>query len=111
MEVSYGATFGKMILKIRVVTNDFKPISMGQSLVRSLILKLAFLYSGIHSALAVLYREKGVNGVIQFEEVDYLFIVVQLITLACVVSILTNRKGKGLHDIIAKTYVVEALKK
>jgi uncharacterized RDD family membrane protein YckC len=67
-----GATLGKRLLGLRVVSRDGRPLSLSRSAVRSALAILSFLLLG----------------------------------LGCLLALFT-RSGRGLHDFLAGTYVVE----
>jgi uncharacterized RDD family membrane protein YckC len=113
MEYRYGATFGKMALKISVVNAEFQGISIPQSIIRSLPTLVSQALSTLGTVM--LMMSPGFEGSSSFLEVsaaqgemippmiDYtisLFYFVSCITVA-----FTANK-QGLHDMMARTYCV-----
>ncbi len=118
MEGIYGATLGKMIMKIKMVDENFNPISLAQSFGKNAI----YLISSILSIL---------TGFEMFQNQDFLEaegwaeimlaqkmasedsaynIISQgwsfLIFFSCM-ALLFNLKRQTLHDMIAKTFCVK----
>lgn len=95
-----GQTIGKKIFKLRVVDKDNKKPSFGQMTIRSGIINSLFTSSIIIILLVMLNK----SNYIKFSEY------VQLIDLGLIfvsiIMILMNENKQGLHDKIAKTYVV-----
>ena len=120
MESKYGATFGKMIVKLRVTDTGFNGIDMKQSFLRSFILILPsillipFYYLAFENPAVM-----DANGFIEFatamgQAYPMMSIVSNLsfvVLLAEIVVILTDNtnKQRSLHDRIAKTYVIHGL--
>ena len=117
MECSYGATLGKMLLKLKVTDQNFNPIDFRQSLFRSLILIIpSILYIPIYyfafsnetllrstqivefsTGFAAAYPLQAVVG-----ELAFIIVVIDLIVL------LTDktRTRRSLHDRLGKTFVI-----
>lgn len=92
-----GQTIGKKLLGIQVVGTNNAPISLGRSLLRYTILGLPFFLNGI--ALP--------NTKIQAVLIYPLTLVIVGGMLSILYLFLFNRAtGQSLHDLIAKTYVV-----
>jgi uncharacterized RDD family membrane protein YckC len=112
MEWKYGATIGKMVLKLRVVNYQLKPISFIQSVKRFSIYFLTYSFAVISSIFLFYHPEfYQVSG----DEMDFLFETdVYLICLAGMVLpntitaifVLIADKKQALHDFIAQTYCV-----
>ena len=117
MESRYGATIGKMTLKLKVTDQNFNPIDFKQSFLRSLILifpailyvpiyYLAFNnpnlvdYSQIFDFAQGLTIEYPIQSWIS--NLSFVIIVIDIIVL------FTDRTktNRSLHDRIAKTYVL-----
>jgi len=45
MESAYGATFGKMIFRIKVVNNEYKKIGFGKAFLRSFVKFIGYTFS------------------------------------------------------------------
>lgn len=96
-----GQTIGKKLLKIRVVSIDDSELSLGNLLLRSII-----LYSVIFTILNMI--------IIQFTSVNAFYniytilgLINILITYGTYFMILFRKDEKGLHDLIASSKVVE----
>ncbi len=106
MEANFGATVGKMVLGIKVVKLDYEKISINEAIIRnfpwlfnstlSIISSIAILISGSQSFV---FSEGAVV-------INTISGIVSLFGLAAVIAVIFNRKKQGLHDMIAKTYVV-----
>ena len=92
-----GQTFGKMIMKIVVVSHEREPIGLGRSFLRILILAIPFFLYGLsipeinHPVFtwAISIIVFGIGGVI-------------LYTMA-----FNMESRQGIHDMLLKTYVVD----
>jgi uncharacterized RDD family membrane protein YckC len=114
MEWKYGATLGKMALKLRVVTTTFEPISFDQSALRFSLYFLSYLVAGISSYL--LFTNPAFENAGGFMEVaqlqaEYRTIsmisnLVNLLVLVSVLFVAFDKKNQALHDKIADTLVV-----
>jgi uncharacterized RDD family membrane protein YckC len=117
MESKYGATFGKMALKLKVTDQNFNQIDFKQSLLRSIILIFPAIffvpiyyfafnnpnlaeYSEIFAFAQGLAIEYPIQSWIS--NLSFIIIVVDIIVL------LTDKTKtqRSLHDQIAKTYVL-----
>lgn len=121
MESHYGATFGKMILKIKVTNHNFEKIDITTSILRSLILVfpsvmyipiyyMAFNNPGLvaindfmtfSAAMTVEYSIQGIIG-----KLSFFIIVTDLIFMLTDAT----KKQRSLHDRIANTYVINSEK-
>lgn len=113
MEWKYGATLGKMALKIKVMSTSGQPLSLEQSFrrwifyfVNSFTGLLAVVFTFFNDefsemndfyAIAELMRENGVSGL---EEISSM-----LVLVSCM-FVLFDLKKQSLHDKLAQTYVV-----
>lgn len=113
MEYRYGATLGKMAVKIRVVNLNFQQLTISQSILRnfpyllSQIISIAstimlFQHSDFQAATSIIEV-----GYVQNEVISPLFnlAVSFFILISCIIVAFTARK-QGLHDLIAKTYCI-----
>ena len=115
MEVKYGATIGKMMTKIKVVTTDYQDINLQQSLNRYLFY-FANSFMGLIGGF-MLFIEKDFAPLTDFYEIIELQAKIStpeidqflglLVFVSCIFCIADPLK-QTLHDKIAKTYVVNA---
>lgn len=96
-----GQTIGKKMAKIRVVKNDGEKASIWNMLVRNIF---------IYEMISLLYSVIGVNimkpdiftyGYMSLVYLEAIFVVITFF------MVLYRKDGRGLHDIIAKTKVIE----
>lgn len=95
----HGQTFGKKILKLRVVNADNQAITVGRSILRYVVLALPFILNG--------------NQIFSSEMHSILVYPLSLIIFGGVLSVIYlyifNRVTRqSLHDLVAGTYVVNA---
>ena len=94
-----GQTLGKKAARIKVKSDD-GDLSMNQLLLRALIIDSIVLDIVLFASM--LFMSKSIyyySGMI-FETIQY------IIYIICVVMIIKNKKGKGLHDVLFHTSVV-----
>ena len=120
MESKYGATIGKMILKLRVTDTNFDTIDLNRSFLRSLILILPsillipFYYSAFENP-AIMSTDGFLEFSVAITQAYPLMSIISnlsfVVLVAEIVVILTDnsKKQRSLHDRIAKTYVIHAL--
>lgn len=117
LEYKYGATLGKMMLKMRVTDYDHLPISFNRSLLRSIFLiGPSLLYIPIYYFAFNNPNMADVDGFIQFSQFlteEYpmqglIAILVYIILIVEIVVLLTDatKTQRALHDQVAKTYVI-----
>lgn len=99
-----GQTLGKKLCKIKVVNKDGNSPSIWNMIVRSLFIYgiSTLLFSTIF--VNILDNKVFVYSYIIVNYVEAIFIMI------CFFMILYKKDGRGLHDILAKTYVIEEVK-
>jgi uncharacterized RDD family membrane protein YckC len=112
MHGKYGQTFGKWACKVKIVTfKNEKNINFRIALLRdSIPIVLFMLFLGAEFYLIIvgkltvteLYRPTPESAQIQL----YLYLIPLLWFVAELVTMLTNKKRRALHDYIAGTVVV-----
>jgi uncharacterized RDD family membrane protein YckC len=111
-EWQYGATLGKLIMKLKIVDTELNSISFIQSLKRFSIYFLSYFFS-VMSTIAVFYHPEfyQVSG----EEMEFLFetdihwillTMIFLVNFFTIIFVLGTKKRQTLHDLIAQTYCV-----
>jgi uncharacterized RDD family membrane protein YckC len=116
MESSYGSTFGKMLLNLKVVGENFEGINFKRSFMRSFILIFpAILFipiyfmafqdpSVINAADFVLAMQANYPTLGLIGNISFFIILIDLIVLLA-----KKERLRSLHDIIANTYVLKDL--
>jgi len=97
-----GQTIGKKLLKIKVIDNNTKEeISIVKGFLRSLLL-LNLLSSALSIVLMRLVSKSVyINTYLTINEIETVFIIVSAIL------VLYRKDGRGLHDMMANTMVIE----
>lgn len=113
MEFKYGATLGKMAVKIKVVNYHFTQINITQAIVRYFPWLLGNIVSIISTIL--LFQHPDFVSSTTFIEIRNLqnqlptstinFITSLVVLIAVIVVAFTSNK-QGIHDMMAKTYCV-----
>lgn len=99
-----GQTIGKKICKIKVVNNKDDKLSIWNMIVRSLF--VYGIFTLLYSVIFVNILNKEIFGY-SYVIVSYLEIIFMAVTFFMV---LYKKDGRGLHDIIANTNVIEEVK-
>ena len=97
-----GQTLGKKLLKVKVIDNNTKEeISIVKGFLRSLLL-LNLLSSALSIVLMRLVSKSVyINTYLTINEIETVFIIVSAIL------VLYRKDGRGLHDMMANTMVIE----
>lgn len=115
MEHLYGATLGKMALRLQVVDSGFGKAELGAILLRNIFNILPGLFS---LAVSVqIYADPGfedITGFTEFTQFGNQFPANQMVSFVNLAIMLTDsimlgidEQKRSLHDRIAKTYVIE----
>lgn len=100
-----GQTLGKKLFKIKVVSKDNKDVNVWNMLIRSLL--IYNLISAIFSVIFVNFL--GVNAFTNiYMVIGYIEYFVMIVSFFMVTY---KKDGRGLHDIIAGTNVIEEVRK
>jgi uncharacterized RDD family membrane protein YckC len=114
MEIMYGATWGKMIVKIKVVNVNHEKATAGEILMRNIFhivptLLTLFFTVGI-------YSDPDFQSVTEFTEYSAFtsrFVALQivsslsgLVTIVDGIVMMADQKSRALHDMIGQTFVV-----
>ncbi len=101
MEGKYGATLGKMALRLKIVDRDAQPIDMGQAFRRYALYGLSFV---VAIMIFVSFFINSTTLLTVFTQLNSLASIA--IFLSCLFVAFDDRK-QSLHDKIANTYVVK----
>lgn len=115
MEYVYGATLGKMALKLKVVDAQFEKAGLQEILLRNIfhiVPSLVTLFFTLDIYLSPEFEE--INGFMeysqysgQFKSLQIMNFVSGLITIVDAIVLLADSRKRSLHDKIAQTYVIE----
>ena len=114
MEWEYGATLGKMILKIKVVTEDLKKISLPTALIRYALYALQQVPALLTTFW--LFKNEDYQYADGFAEVSLvqaqtpyqmLSYATSFIIIVAILAFFASKKKQTLYDLMAKTYVVK----
>ncbi len=117
MESKYGATYGKMILKIRVTNQSFNQIDFKQSLLRSIILIFPailfipiyyFAFNNPNLAESSQIMEFTQGLAVEYPIQSWISNLSFIIIIVDIIFLLTDdtKAQRSLHDRIGKTYVI-----
>ncbi len=96
-----GQTLGKKIMKLRVISNNGDSLSLNQVAYRALIINSVLINMLIVAALLFLGRNYYYYASLLLQIISEIIVIVTLI------MIMFRKDGRGLHDIIAGTKVVQ----
>ena len=95
-----GQTFGKKLMKLKIVSNKDKKLSMNNYLLRALLVDS--ILSSIIGVLTILFLSKT-NYITTYNIVSNVFTYLYIVIFA---MILFSKDGRGLHDYLAGTKVI-----
>jgi len=101
----HGITLGKYIMKIRIVGNNDKKLTIGHFLIRALLVNL--ILSNLISIIFVSTMNQS-TFVSIYPKVSNVLTIFLLATLLCMTY---RNDGRGLHDILASTKVISTKEK
>lgn len=115
MEYVYGATLGKMALKLKVVDAQFDKAGLQEILLRNIfniVPSLITLVLTIGIYISPEFEE--INGFMEYSQYSSQFTSLQIvtyisyfITIVDAIVLLADSRKRSLHDKIAQTYVIE----
>lgn len=115
MEYIYGATLGKMALRLRVVDAQFEKAGLQEILLRNIFHIVPSLVTLAFTVSIYLNPEfQDVDGFMeysqytgQFKSLQIMNFVSGLITIVDAIVLVSDSRKRSLHDKIAQTYVIE----
>jgi len=96
-----GQTFGKKLMKLRIVSIKDDNLSLNQVAYRALIINSVFVNILILGSLLFLGRNYYYYASLLLQ------LIASLVIIATLIMILFRKDGRGLHDIIAGTKVIQ----
>jgi len=96
-----GQTFGKKLMKLRVVSTDGDSVTMNQIAIRALIINSILINILIIGSLLFLGRDYYYYVSLIIQRVSV------IITFIIVIMVFLRKDGRGLHDVLAKTQVIQ----
>jgi uncharacterized RDD family membrane protein YckC len=115
MEYVYGATLGKMALKLKVVDAQFEKAGLQEILLRNIFNIVPSLITLVFTIGIYLSPEfEEINGFMEYSQYSSQFTSLQIvtytsyfITIVDAIVLLADSRKRSLHDKIAQTYVIE----
>ncbi len=95
-----GQTFGKKLMKIKVVSTKEKELSLDQMAIHAIIANSVIIKILLIAAVLFVGREYYYYSSLGLQLLNYFVIIVALI------MIIFRKDGKGLHDVLANTKVI-----
>ena len=96
-----GKTIGKQFMKLKLVSSNDRKIGINNYLLRCLLINSAL--SNIISIILLMFANKNTYLLVN----DKISTVISIFYVACVFFILYRDDGRGLHDFICNTKVVQ----
>lgn len=96
-----GKTLGKLIMKLKVISNNDKPLSIFNYLIRSLVVNEVFI--NILNIIFLLVLSK--NNYIFYNQIIY--VITYIFEMIIMFTIVFDKHNRGLHDYISNTKVIE----
>ncbi|HCW08865.1 MAG TPA: hypothetical protein DGG95_16030 [Cytophagales bacterium] len=116
MEFNYGATWGKMALKLKVTNAEFGKAEFSEILLRNIFHILPTLITLLYTVAVVFTNPdfESVSGwgdytkfLQQFKTLTYINYASGLVTLVDAIMLVADDQKRSLHDRIGKTFVIE----
>ena len=99
-----GQTLGKKLLRIKVVSADSKELTMNNYIYRSFIINSVLTDIIIFTFVVFASQQVWFAGTLMFAAINY------IILFVCAVMIIFSKDGRGLHDLVGNTKVIECSK-
>ena len=113
MEYKYGATLGKMIMKIKVVNTQFQAIDSDQAVKRFLVFFVGYVGLGWVNYMLFTHPDFiNITDYVQLGDLqqslnaEFIINVANIPLFVSVIAVLFDRQNQGLHDQFAQTYCV-----
>lgn len=100
-----GQTLGKKLLNLKIVSNNEKPLKIGNYIIRALI-----LYGVIITLLEIFVRYMFSSD-LYVGAYDYIYLLSYILEIVIFATACTSSKRRGLHDMLSGTTVVDAKEK
>lgn len=97
-----GKTLGKKLMKIKVVSNNDKKLTILNFFVRSLIVNEVFI--NILNVIFILILSK--NNYLIYNQIIY--VVTYILEMLIIATMLFDKNNRGVHDYISNTKVIES---
>lgn len=118
LEYKYGATPGKMVFGIKIVTHELQPLTVNNVLLRNIFnfsSDLANLIIQLYTSYAVTESDIGIGGFGSIADIftpqltiyTVYLVASFILNIVDLIFLLTDEKYRSLHDRIGKTYVVK----
>lgn len=96
-----GQTLGKKLMKIRVVSNDDKDLTINQITVRSLIINCILADLLVLTVSILGTKNVYMVGILTIEFIQYILLFV------IAIMVLSRKDKRGLHDVVTNTKVIK----
>lgn len=99
-----GQTLGKKLLRIKVVSADSKELTMNNYIYRSFVINSVLTDIIIFTFVVFASQRVWFGGTFIFASINY------IVLFLCAVMVIFSKDGRGLHDLIGNTKVIECSK-
>lgn len=113
MEYRYGATLGKMVLKIKVVNTQFQAIDSDQAVKRFLVFLIGYIGVGLinywiftHPEFAEITDYESLGNLQKSLNAEFIINVANIPLFVSVIAIIFDQQKQALHDQFAGTYCI-----
>lgn len=96
-----GKTLGKKVMKLKVVSNNNKQLTILNYFIRSLVVNEVFINVLNILFLSILSK----SSFFKYSEIAY--VITYILEMAIIFTIVFNKDNRGLHDYISNTKVIE----
>lgn len=99
-----GQTLGKKLLRVKVVSADSKELTMNNYIYRSFAINSVLTDIIIFTFVVFASQRVWFGGTLIFATINY------IVLFVCAVMVIFSKDGRGLHDLIGNTKVIECSK-